>query len=73
MIQNSGGKECRIISIGSGNCELEIDLCKSLVDQGHSNFKLHCLEINSHMIERGKQHSKENGANDYIDFIQTDI
>ena len=45
----------RFISIGAGNCDFEILLCKRLVEQGHRNFVMECLDFNEDALRRGEQ------------------
>ena len=45
---------CRFVSIGSGNCDNEVDLVKRLLTSKMDNFTLECLDINAEMLERGK-------------------
>ncbi len=44
----------RVLSIGSGRCELEISLARQLVDSGHDQFSIVCMDINSEMLSQGK-------------------
>ena len=43
----------RFVSIGSGNCDLEIELALHLEAKGHSDFVIDCIELNSQMLQRG--------------------
>jgi len=42
----------RFVSIGSGNCDLEISLASHFRSSGHSNFIIDCLDLNPAMLER---------------------
>src|SRR2546430_2119783 len=44
----------RFVSIGSGNCDLEIELAANLRALGHSDFVIDCLDLNAAMLERGR-------------------
>lgn len=65
-------KKLTIISIGSGNCDIEIRLAEKLV---HSNidFKFECLEINGHMLKRGKDLAKKKRLEKHFKFIESNI
>ena len=63
----------RFISIGSGNCDTEVGLIGSLSKNGITNFSLECLDVNSHMLERGKRLAQEKQVLDRICFTQADI
>lgn len=63
----------RFISIGSGNCDLEAELVEMLLTKGVSNFIFDCLDLNPHMLARGKSLAKEKGWLPYLEFIKADI
>lgn len=52
----------RFISIGSGNCDTEVRVAKLLLEKGHSNFTIECLDINADMLRRGKTLAEESGV-----------
>ncbi len=65
---------CRFISIGSGNCDLETELARMLLKSGGGgNFVLECLDINQHMLNRGRAMAEENGLLNHMRFICSDI
>jgi len=61
------------VSVGAGNCDLEVSIAKNLLQAGLSEFILECLEINPVMLERGRQIAKENGVLDKMVFIEADF
>ncbi len=63
----------RFISIGSGNCDFEIELVSHLRARGRSNFVLECLDVNSVMLERGRSASERDGFGAHMDFIEGDF
>ncbi|APU32463.1 hypothetical protein UYA_23060 [Ectopseudomonas alcaliphila JAB1] len=65
-------KAC-FVSVGSGNCDLEVSIAKNLVNAGLDNFVLECLEINPVMLERGRQIAKENGVLNNMIFVEADF
>ena len=70
MIRNS---EKRIVSLGSGNCQVEIDLALHLLSEGRSDFVIDCLELNAEMLERGRNAAVKARLSDHLMFIQTDL
>ncbi len=62
-----------ILSIGTGNCDLEVRLGQLLEKRGTANWRFHCLDLNPHMLERGKGHANESGLAAKFEFICTDI
>jgi len=63
----------RIISIGSGNCDLELGICQKLKQWGIDDFLIECLDINDHMLERGKEAVKNLGLSEHFMFTRGDF
>lgn len=66
-------KNIEIVSVGSGNGELEVLVAASIVDAGFTNFTIECLDINSHMLERTMSLAKEKGVEKHIIASVTDF
>jgi len=67
------GGVLRFISIGAGNCELEIELAQHLKSQGHTRFVIDCLDLNGAMLKRGQEEAKQKGVEDQVGFLQADF
>lgn len=65
--------ECRILSVGAGNCDLEVKLAKLLFAQSITKFSFTCLDINPHMLQRGKRIADDSGFTSQFTFLNTDI
>jgi len=63
----------RLVSVGAGNCELEIQLASHLRSIGAGEFAIDCLELNADMIERGRRRAVEAGNGGCLNFIQLDL
>lgn len=63
----------RFISIGSGNGESEVNIAKLLIDHGHENFTIECLDINKDMLERSQKHAAESGVAEKIIPLRADF
>ena len=63
----------RVASIGAGNCDLEVKLAVMLREAGVDNLLFHCLELNPHMIERGRELAQQEGVDDRFEFEVIDI
>jgi SAM-dependent methyltransferase len=63
----------RIVSVGSGNCQVEIDLALHLLSEGDSDFVIDCLELNAEMLERGRNGAAAAGVSRHVAFIETDL
>lgn len=48
-------RPARFISLGAGNCDTEVRVARLLRDRGIDDFVLECLDINPHMLERGRE------------------
>ncbi|MFP3647568.1 hypothetical protein [Paraburkholderia sp. SIMBA_054] len=68
------GEFCpRFISIGSGNCDLEIQVAKAVKKLGLKHFLLECLELNPHMLARGREMAAAEGMSNYMIFTEADF
>lgn len=73
-------KRCRehptihqVLSIGSGNCDLEIHLARVVRNSGLSNFKIQCLDLSPDMLSRGAAQASENGVADHVEMTVGDF
>lgn len=66
-------RPCRFVSLGAGNCDIEIELAKYLCEKGHTHFLIECLDLNAAMLERGRVAAIENGVDGKISFIEADF
>jgi SAM-dependent methyltransferase len=64
---------CRILSLGAGNCDTEMNLADLLVRSGVENFAFDCLDVNSQMLARGEQLARERDLRSHFSFIEADI
>lgn len=64
---------CRILSLGAGNCDTEVNLADLLGQHGVENFVFDCLDVNPQMLSRGANLAQERGLSSHFGFIQTDI
>jgi len=69
----SGNPKPQFISIGSGNCDLEVEVARLLVGKGLAEFSLECLELNPHMLARGKTSAESGGVADRLIFSEGDF
>ncbi len=62
-----------IVSVGAGNCDMEIDIAEKLVADGHDGFSIDCIEINSNMIERARARLEGSPAAAQVRFLKEDF
>ena len=63
----------RVLSIGSGRCELEISLARQLLDNGHDQFVIVCMDINPEMLLQGKAGATAADIAKRIEFRAADV
>src|SRR5262245_22931907 len=63
----------RFLSIGSGNCELEMDLVSRLKATGCETFVMDCLDLSSEMLERGRSKAIAANLDAHFNFLQADF
>lgn len=73
LIGDSPNSFVRIASIGSGNCDLEVELAKKLAAHGHQDFVFDCLDINPDMLDRGSRLAEAEGVGKHISPICADF
>jgi len=62
-----------ILSVGSGNGELEVNIAKHLVENGITNFVLECMDINARMHKRTVALAQEQGMAKHIKTLKADF
>jgi SAM-dependent methyltransferase len=70
---DAGTEPRRFVSVGAGNCQLEIDLAASLVASGRSDFVYECLELNPIMLERAASDATAKGVREQISLCRVDV
>ena len=69
LIKNQKAEtDIKILSLGSGNCHLEVNLALRCNFQG----KIYCYELNQQMLERGRQFAGEKGLSNF-EFVNADV
>lgn len=63
----------RFLSIGAGDCSVEIAVTKRLVELGLSNFSMECLELSPVLVERAVAQAQTEKVSHLLFPIQTDI
>ena len=63
----------RFLSIGAGNCDLEIGIALDLRASGFDGFVIDCVDLNAEMLERGRVAAREAGVENGLNFIEADL
>jgi len=66
-------RDVSVVSLGAGNCDFEVDLARRLVEAGCDRFRFDCLELNPHMLERGRALAAEAGLERRFRFVEGDV
>ncbi len=70
--KHCGAGGMRFVSLGSGNCDLEVELARYLKERGRS-FTLECLDLNPAMLERGRRAAEAAGVVEHLRFVPSDL
>ncbi|MGH8092748.1 MAG: methyltransferase domain-containing protein [Chthoniobacterales bacterium] len=62
-----------IVSLGSGNCDFEVDLATKLIASGVPNFRFTCLEVNKAMLDRGRELAEKRACASVFAFEVSDL
>jgi len=69
-----GGNGTRhFVSIGSGNCDLEVQIAGRLVAAQCGDFVIECLDLNPAMLDRGRRAAEAAGLSCHLAFTETDL
>jgi len=71
--QASALESQRFISIGSGDCSVEIDVARRLKSKGLSSFRIECLESSSDSADRAARQAREAGEADTVIQVVADL
>jgi SAM-dependent methyltransferase len=71
--RDAGGGPCRFLSIGAGDCEIEIGLAAALATMGGPPFAIECLDVNRSVLERGRAKAVKAGVSEHIAIAPVDL
>ncbi len=63
---DAGSTAVRFASVGSGNCDTEVRIAKSLREQGVHDFSIECIDHNPDMLERAKLLARDAGLESHV-------
>jgi SAM-dependent methyltransferase len=69
----AAGSERRLLSIGAGDCSLEVAVARRLIELGIRDFRLTCLEISPHLLARAQTLIDREGLAECVHVRRTDI
>jgi len=62
-----------ILSIGSGNCDFEVEIALRLKAAGILDFRIFCMDINATMLQRGLVLARARAVQEHIAPLQADF
>jgi len=63
----------RILSIGAGDAELEVQVALELLSSGLRTFRLECMELSPILIERANHRIQEAGLSAHVTIVHSDL
>jgi SAM-dependent methyltransferase len=72
-LRRGNGEHANIVSIGSGNCDIEVRIAVELRKLGHDHFTIECVEINPQMLERGLEAARTHDVVNHLSFSREDF
>jgi hypothetical protein len=60
-------------SIGSGYCDTEIRIARLMLEKGLKSFTFECIDLNPHLLQRGKELADSAGLTEYMRFTVADL
>lgn len=63
----------RILSIGAGEAELEVQVAEYLLSKGLATFQLECLELSPILIERANRRIRDAAVSSHVSVVQSDL
>lgn len=61
------------LSVGVGNCDAEVRIAKIMREMGLTRFVIRCLDINPHMLKRGREMAEREGVLEHLEFVEGDF
>ena len=67
-LEQVAGETILALSVGSGNCDLEVELASKV-----KRVRMDCLDLNPTMLERGRAQARGLGVEDRVRFLEGDF
>ena len=62
-----------ILSVGSGDCDLEIKIASKLLESDMINFKITCLELSPDLLSRAQSKIEKSNLTNFLNLKEVDI
>ena len=67
-LEEVAGETVLALSVGSGNCDLEVELASKV-----KRVRMDCLDLNPTMLDRGREQARKLGVEDRVRFLEGDF
>jgi SAM-dependent methyltransferase len=63
----------RLVGLGSGDCAVELDVARMLLEQGYSQLSLACTDISAGALARGRESIRGSALEGRVQFLEHDV
>ena len=63
----------RVLSIGAGDCRVEVAIAKKMLELGGGGFVIDCTDLSGQRLERGRVLAEAEGVAQYLEFHEVDL
>jgi SAM-dependent methyltransferase len=63
----------RVLSIGAGDCKVEVAIAKKMVELGSRDFMIDCTDLSGVRLERGRELAASEGVSAFLQFHEIDL
>jgi SAM-dependent methyltransferase len=67
------GSTVRVVSLGSGNGEVEVSLARAVLERGLRDLEVTCVELNGDMQKRARREAASAGTSANMRFVEADL
>jgi isoprenylcysteine carboxyl methyltransferase (ICMT) family protein YpbQ/SAM-dependent methyltransferase len=63
----------RLVGVGSGDCAVELDVARRLLEQGYAQLSLTCTDISAGALARGRESIRGSALEGRVQFLEHDV
>lgn len=71
-VESGRNRQCHVVSMGSGNCDVEVEVAKVLKSRGVESYVIECIDIVPDMLDRGRELAASQCLDDKFLFTRAD-
>ena len=73
ILRGSSNERASFLSLGSGDCKLEVGIAHELRARGLDQFQFECLELSDALLQKAREEAEKKGVSDLMLFTRTDL